>query len=60
MNAQTICRMFTKWALSEGGRGGFLLWAAWMSTTAPAGVQEWIDEHYPEGGNGEFFQRFLA
>ena len=60
MDEKTICREFTKWALHEGIDAGFLTWAAWMSTTAPVGVQEWIDRQYPEGGNGEFFQRFLA
>lgn len=60
MDATTIRRMFTKWALSEGTSGGFLVWAAWMSCAAPAGVQEWIDDTYPVGGNGEFYQRFLA
>lgn len=59
MNPTQICQMFTKWALNEGGTG-FLTWAAWMSFAAPAGVQEWIDDTYPDGGNGEFYRRFLA
>lgn len=60
LNGRTIAKMFTEWALAEGGTGGFLAWAAWISGVAPPEVQVWIDYKMPVGGNSEFYQRFLG